>query len=98
MARIRPSGASGRRTRSSSSTSLSVPERHQLHPADLDPVAGAQPGDVDSLSVHERAVGAFEVAYLELTVGQRRHAAVNPRHEGGVDDEIGAGGAAEGPD
>ena len=49
-----------------------------------------------SLAIDERAVGAVEVMHFEPAVGQRRQPAVHPRHERRVDDEVGAGGAADG--
>ena len=51
-----------------------------------------------SLAVDVRAVGAFEVAHFELAARQRRQPAMHARDERGVDDEIGAGRAADGAD
>ena len=70
--------------------------RDQFQPANLQTVARRQVGHLHTLSVDERPVCALEVANLELTIGQRTETAVQPRYQGGVDDEVGAGGAAEG--
>ena len=73
------------------------PRDEQFQPADLQAVADGEAGAFDPLSVDERAVGALEVAYLQVAVGERGQPAVDARHERGLDDEVGAGGATDGP-
>lgn len=77
--------------------SFGVLERNQFHTPDLDLVSRGQPRVLDSPAVHERTVRALEVFHLQFARRERRDAAVNARHERRIQDEVGAGRAAERP-
>ena len=70
-------------------------QRDELNASHLQAVAGRQARGFDALAVHVRAVRAFEIRDLQLAANERGHAAVHARDERGIDDEIGAGGAAD---
>ena len=76
--------------------SILVPQGNELDPPDADPIARRDARGLHSLAIDERAVRAFEIAHFEPPVGKRRQPAVHPRHERRVDDEVGAGGTADG--
>ena len=69
----------------------------QLDAPDAKTIAGAQLRFLDTLAVHERAVRALQVHDFKPVVG-RRQPAVYPRHQRGIDDEVGAWCAADGFD
>src|SRR5690349_10998067 len=67
----------------------------ELDTPDGEQIARAQHDAVDALAVDQRAVRAAEVFDDELIGLVGREAAVDARDERGVDDEIGARGAAD---
>ena len=69
----------------------------QLDPSYAERVAIGQMRLRDTPAVHERAVRAFQIDHFEL-VGRGGYPAMQPRHQCGVDDEVGARGAADGFD
>ena len=71
---------------------------HQVHAADREPVARPQGGLLHTLAVHEGSVRAGEVGDRQRPAGVDGQAAVHARNQRRVDDEVGAGRAADRPD
>src|SRR5262245_3464831 len=69
----------------------------KLDASDAEAVAGREPRLVDPLVVHERAVRALEIEDLDGVVAGCE-AAVDARDQCGIDNEVGARGAADGLD
>ena len=81
---------SGRSWKSTLRSGLRRFHHHQLHRPDPQLVAFLEDGAVDALAVDVGAVGAFEIDRLDFA-GAGRQAAVQPRDERGVDNEVSAG-------
>src|SRR5436190_1861778 len=69
----------------------------ELDPSHAQAVAGGELRLLDPLIVHKRAVCAFQIDHLHRLVA-RGQAAVDPRHQRGINDEIGTSGPADGLD
>jgi len=69
----------------------------ELHPSHPKTIAVRQMRFLHALVVDERAVGAGEIDDFHIVLAGRQPA-VQSRDQGGIDDEVGARGAADGLD
>src|SRR6476469_10778446 len=73
--------------------------RHgQLDAADAQAIAGVEHRAIDALVVDEGTVGAVEILDVQFAYHRGHQPAMGARDQGGVEDEIGMGGAAHGFD